>query len=90
MVHKLRARRIEPDVYTLNSYAALQIIKQAVEAAKSAEPRKVAEQIKSGMKFNTVIGELGFDQRGDIPSPGYAMYVWRKDPHGKITYSEAQ
>src|SRR5207344_2804458 len=56
VVEKFRAKKFEPQAYTLYSYAAVQIIKQAAEAAKSVDPKKVAEQIKSGMKFKTVIG----------------------------------
>jgi branched-chain amino acid transport system substrate-binding protein len=42
----------------------------------------------SGKKFKTVIGELGFDKKGDITRPDYVMYVWKKDSSGKITYVE--
>jgi branched-chain amino acid transport system substrate-binding protein len=90
VVQKLRAKRIEPDAYTLHSYAAVQIIKQAAEAAKSLEPVKVADQIKTGMKFRTVIGDISFDKKGDVTSPNYAMHVWKKDAKGKIVYSEIE
>ena len=56
--------------------------------AKSLDPKKVAEQIRSGKKFKTVIGELSFDKKGDITRPDYVMYVWKKDASGKITYVE--
>src|SRR3984885_5993102 len=57
-VAKFRAKKFEPEAYTLYSYAAVQIIKQAAEQAKSLDPKKVAEVIKSGKKFKTVIGEM--------------------------------
>ena len=63
-------------------------MKQAAEAAKSLDPKKMAEKIHSGMKFKTVIGELGFDKKGDITRPDYVMYVCKKNPEGKITYVE--
>ena len=87
-VAKFRAKNFEPQAYTLYSYAAVQIIKQAAEAAKSLDPKKVAEKIKSGMKFKTVIGDLSFDKKGDVTRLDYVVYVWKKDPSGKITYSE--
>ena len=37
----------------LYSYAAVQIIKQAAEKAKSLDPKKVAEVMHSGMTFDT-------------------------------------
>ena len=45
-VAKFRAKNFEPEAYTLYSYAAVQIIKQAAEAAKSLDPKKVAEQMQ--------------------------------------------
>jgi branched-chain amino acid transport system substrate-binding protein len=90
VVEKFRAKNFEPQAYTLYSYAAVQIMKQAAEAAKSLDPKKVAEKIKSGMKFNTVIGELSYDKKGDVTRLDYTVYVWKKDPSGKITYSEIQ
>ncbi len=88
IVEKFRAKKFEPEAYTLYSYAAVEIIKQAVEAAKSLDPKKVAEKMHSGMKFKTVIGEISYDKKGDITRPDYVMYVWKKDASGKITYVE--
>jgi branched-chain amino acid transport system substrate-binding protein len=88
IVEKFRAKKFEPEAYTLYSYAAVEVIKQAAEAAKSLDPKKVAAQIKSGQKFKTVIGDLTFDKKGDITRPDYVVYVWKKGPDGKITYVE--
>jgi len=90
VVAKFRAKNFEPQAYTLYSYAAVQIIKQAAEAAKSLDPKKVAEQMKSGMKFKTVIGDISYDKKGDVTRLDYVVYVWKKDPSGKITYTELQ
>ena len=88
VIEKFRAKKFEPEAYTLYSYAAVEIIKQAAEAAKSLDPKKVAEQMKTGQKFKTVIGELSFDKKGDITRPDYVVYVWKKGKDGKITYEE--
>ena len=88
VVDKLRAKNFAPETYTLYSYAALQIITEAAEAANSLDPKKVAETMKSGRKFNTVIGELSYDQKGDVTRPDYVMHVWKKDSSGKIIYAE--
>jgi branched-chain amino acid transport system substrate-binding protein len=88
VVEKFRAKKFEPEAYTLYSYAAVEVIKQAAEQAKSLDPKKVAEVMHSGKKFKTVIGELGYDKKGDITRPDYTMYVWKKQPDGKITYVE--
>lgn len=88
VIEKFRAKKFEPEAYTLYSYAAVEIIKQAAETAKSLDPKKVAAQIKTGQKFKTVLGELSFDKKGDITRPDYVMYVWKKGADGKITYVE--
>ncbi|MGE3149186.1 MAG: branched-chain amino acid ABC transporter substrate-binding protein [Pseudorhodoplanes sp.] len=88
IVEKFRANKFEPEAYTLYSYASLQVIAQAAEAAKSLDPKKVAEKIHSGMKFKTVIGELSYDKKGDITRLDYTIYVWKKGADGKITYVE--
>ncbi len=99
IVEKFRKeRKFEPEAYTLYSYAALQVMKQAAEKAKSLDPKKVAAVMHSGMKFKTVLGELSFDKKGDVSqySVGgkqkdrYVLYRWKKGPGGKITYFEAQ
>jgi branched-chain amino acid transport system substrate-binding protein len=92
-------RMFEPQAYTLYSYASVQIFKQAAEKANSLEPKKVAEVMHSGMTFNTVLGDLKFDSKGDISNDGYivngvkkdryVLYIWRKGPDGRITYFEA-
>ena len=56
IVAEFKAKNFDPEAYTLYSYAAVQIIKQAAEKAKSLDPKKVAEAMHSGMTFNTVIG----------------------------------
>jgi branched-chain amino acid transport system substrate-binding protein len=88
VVAKFRANKFEPEAYTLYSYAAVQVMAEAAKAAKSNDPKKVAEKMHSGMHFKTVIGDLSYDKKGDITRLDYVMYVWKKQPDGKITYVE--
>ena len=88
VVAKFRAKNFEPEAYTLYSYAAIQVMADAIKAAKSLDPKKVAEKMHSGMKFKTVIGDLSYDKKGDITRLDYTMYVWKKNKDGKITYVE--
>ncbi len=88
VVAEFRAKKFEPEAYTLYSYAGVQIIKQAAEAAKSLDPKKVAEKMHSGMKFKTVLGDISYDKKGDITKLDYVMYIWKKDASGKINYVE--
>ena len=88
VVEEFRKKNFEPEAYTLYSYAAVQIFKQAAESAKSVDPKKVAEKMHSGMHFKTVLGDIAYDKKGDITKLDYVMYIWKKDASGKITYVE--
>src|SRR5229473_2209002 len=98
IIETFRKKGFEPQAYTLYSYAAVQIIKQAAEQAKSTDPKKVAEVMHSGKVFNTVLGDVSFDNKGDVTGyvvagkkkDRYVLYVWKKGPDGKITYVEAE
>jgi branched-chain amino acid transport system substrate-binding protein len=86
IVAEFRAKNFEPEAYTLYSYAAMQIMKEAAEATKSLDPKKMAEYMHSGKSFKTVIGDIAYDKKGDRTSVDYVWYVWEKGPDGKITY----
>ncbi len=89
IVEKFRtARKFEPQAYTLYSYAAVEIFKQAAEEAKSLDPKKVAEVMRSGKSFKTVIGDISYDKKGDITRSDYVVYTWKKGADGKISYVE--
>ena len=88
VIKRFEARRFNPEAYTLYSYAGVEIMKQAAEGAKSLDPKKMAEFMRTGHKFKTVIGEISFDKKGDITRPDYTMYTWKKGADGKITYVE--
>jgi branched-chain amino acid transport system substrate-binding protein len=98
IVEVFRKKGFEPQAYTLYSYAAVQIIKQAAEEAKSVDTKKVADVMHSGKSFNTVLGDLSYDKKGDVTGytvagkkkDRYVLYIWKKGPDGKITYVEAQ
>ena len=85
-VDSLKAKGFDPQGYTLYSYAAVQIMKQAAEKANSLDPKKVAEVMHSGMPFHTVIGDISYDKKGDRTTVDYVWYVWKKGADGKIGF----
>jgi branched-chain amino acid transport system substrate-binding protein len=88
VVEAFRAKKFEPESYTLYSYAGVQIIAQGAAAANSTDPKKVADKMHSGMNFSTVLGNISYDSKGDITKLDYVMYIWKKDASGKISYVE--
>ena len=75
-VARFRARGFEPSGYTLHTYAAVQVWAQAVAAAGSLDAESVARALRVG-SFDTVLGRIEFDERGDNNLAGYVWYVWR-------------
>lgn len=81
VVDEFRKEGYEPEGYTMYTYGAIQAYVQAVAKAKSTDGAKVAAALKDG-KFDTVLGQFGFDAKGDVTAPGYVMYSWKNGKYG--------
>ena len=75
----------EPEGYTLYSYSAVQVWAQSVKQASSLKPKAVINALRTG-SFDTVIGNIGFDEKGDVT--GISTFVWYV--FGAEDYSLAQ
>jgi branched-chain amino acid transport system substrate-binding protein len=75
IVEKFRAKNIDPEGYTLYTYAAIQVWSGAVKKAGTTDPKKVMDAIKAG-SWDTVIGTLQYDAKGDIKQIDYVVYKW--------------
>lgn len=75
IVEKFKAKNIDPEGYTLYTYAAIQVWTQAAAKAKTTDAKKVMETIKAG-DWDTVLGKMGFDAKGDIKQIDYVVYKW--------------
>ncbi len=76
VVGRFRDRDFEPAGYTLHTYAAVQVWAQAAEQAGSLALDAVVASLRRG-QFETVLGNIGFDHKGDVTAPGYIWYVWK-------------
>ena len=75
IVDKFKAKNIDPEGYTLYTYAAFQVWTQAVAKANTTDAKKVAAAIKAGT-WDTVLGKISFDAKGDITILDYVVYKW--------------
>jgi branched-chain amino acid transport system substrate-binding protein len=75
VVDAFKAENYDPEGYTLYTYAAVQVWAQAATAAGSTDTEKVAAKVRGGT-FDTVIGTLNIDDKGDVKNPEYVWYVW--------------
>jgi len=84
VVDKLLAAGKTAEGYALYTYAAIQAWADAVKAAGSTDYDAVVAALDEG-KFSTVLGELEFDEKGDVTLPGYVFYEWKD---GQYDYLE--
>ena len=77
VVARFRAAKYEPDGYTLHAYGGIQAWAQAVTRAGSLDPSKVTASLRSH-QFETVLGKISFDKKGDVTSTAWVWYVWKQ------------
>lgn len=76
VVNQFRGKGFEPSGYTLHTYAAIEAWAQAVALAGTVEAADVSRALMQG-SFDTVLGKIGFDEKGDVTAPGFVWYVWK-------------
>ena len=83
VVQAFKAKNIDPEGYVLYTYAAVQIWAAAATKINSVDAKKVADAMKAGGPWQTVLGDIAFDKKGDVTEPDYVFYTWKNG-----TYSE--
>ena len=85
VVAKFRAVNYEPlGGATLNGYATIQVWAQAVKQAGTLELEPVAQTLRSN-QFDTVLGTIGFDAKGDVTGyDTFAWYIWKDGAYAPV------
>jgi branched-chain amino acid transport system substrate-binding protein len=76
VVERFRASGFEAEGDTLYAYAAVQVWAQAAEQAGSLELQAMIAALQEH-QFDTVLGPIDFDEKGDLTVQSPAWYVWR-------------
>ncbi|HKM88797.1 MAG TPA: branched-chain amino acid ABC transporter substrate-binding protein [Xanthobacteraceae bacterium] len=85
IVKEFKDKGVDPEGYTLYTYAAVQIWAAAANEAKTIDGKQVAQTIRSG-KWDTVLGPISYDAKGDITTVDYVFYRWNsKGGYDEIT-----
>ena len=63
----------EPGTFSLQAYSALLVLKNAIETAKSESYQDILKALHSS-KTSTPLGDISFDDQGDIVGSGFTMY----------------
>jgi branched-chain amino acid transport system substrate-binding protein len=88
VVAEFRTQGYDPEGYTLFTYAAMQVFAEAADRAKSTKIEALSKTLHAG-KFDTVLGQLGFDEKGDVIGPGYVVYTWHNGKRVELSRRSA-
>lgn len=64
--------------FVMPAYAAVQVIADSMRATGSEESEKLANYMRQN-SFNTPIGEVAFDKKGDLKEFQFVVYEWHAD-----------
>jgi branched-chain amino acid transport system substrate-binding protein len=76
VVERFRASGFEPEGSTLQTYGAVQVWAQAAGKAGSLELQAMIASLRQH-QFDTVLGPIDFDDKGDLTVQNPVWYVWR-------------
>ncbi|MBM3598350.1 MAG: branched-chain amino acid ABC transporter substrate-binding protein [Alphaproteobacteria bacterium] len=83
VVDEFKKGGYNPEGYTLYTYAAFQVFAEAAKKANSTDAQKVAAQIR-GKTFETVLGTLIYDDKGDVSNSVYVWYIWKNGKYQQM------
>ncbi len=83
VVAEFKKQKYDPEGYTLYTYAAFQVFKEAAEKAKSTKVADLSKTLHEG-KYQTVLGPIGFDKKGDVLNPEYVFFVWHDGKYAEM------
>ena len=84
LVETFRAAGTEPEGYVLYTYAAIQAWADAAAAAGDAGDYDAMVGALNEGSFETVLGDLSFNETGDVTLPGYVVYEWKDGTYDYI------
>jgi len=76
LVSLIAARGQAPQIYTITAYAAVEILAAALEPLADRSYAALNRALNE-TAFDTVLGRVRFDARGDADLPAYAAFQWR-------------
>ena len=84
VVRRFRDAKIEPEGYVMVAYAAMQLFAQAAGQAGSVKYADLEKALRAG-RFDTVIGTLSFDDKGNNRQPGFRVYQWKDSRYDYVS-----
>ncbi|MBS0288671.1 MAG: branched-chain amino acid ABC transporter substrate-binding protein [Proteobacteria bacterium] len=85
IITEFKKNGIDPEGYTLYTYATMQALAQAIKETKSMNGQKLADWLHQN-SVQTVVGPKSWDEKGDLKTADYVIYEW----NDKGTYQQLQ
>ena len=83
VVKRFETEGFHPEGYTLYAYAAIQIFAEAAKKAESTSLESIEKTLHQGT-YETVLGPITFDAKGDVGGFQYLMYRWHNRRYEEI------
>jgi branched-chain amino acid transport system substrate-binding protein len=83
VVKEYKDKGIDPEGYVLYTYAAVQEWAAAANKAGTTDPKKVADTLRAGT-WDTVLGPISYDKKGDITKSDYVFYIWHNGDYAQM------
>jgi branched-chain amino acid transport system substrate-binding protein len=83
VVQRFTQQGYDPEGYTLLSYAGVQVFAEAAKRANGTGVNALVAQMH-GKSFETVIGTLTYDNKGDLTKPNYVFYIWKDGKYAEM------
>jgi len=64
--------------FVFPAYSAIQVMTKAMQATGKTDPYDLADYLRAN-RFETTIGEIGFDAKGDLTEPTFEVYTLHAD-----------
>jgi len=84
-LEQFKAQGFNPEGFTLISYGVIQAIADGVKKAGSDDPKAVAKALESGEPFETVLGTVRLDSKGDLKDPSFDLNKWSDGKYAAIS-----
>lgn len=83
LVKAFEAKNEDPTgPFVMPAYAAVKVIVDTANALKTEDSEKIAAEIHKGNSYTTPIGEISFQENGDLKAFPFAVFKMNKD--GKV------
>ena len=84
LMDAMATRNVPREGFMFYTYAAVQVWAAAANKAGTTDPHRVADALRSSGPWDSVVGPVAFDRKGDRTVADYVMYRWAAGHYGQM------